>query len=58
MAIANRAKSAKSKAWVYLRTPPNLLDLAINKRKKITKQKAMAISADGNSMFPCLPYLP
>jgi hypothetical protein len=41
-------------AWVYLRSPPNLLDLAIKKMKIITKQKALATSADGNEKFPCL----
>tara|TARA_R110000764_G_scaffold6610_1_gene24543 strand:- start:4009 stop:4149 length:141 start_codon:yes stop_codon:yes gene_type:complete len=44
--------------WVYLLSPPNLLDLAIRKEKIITKQKAMARSPDGNEKFPCLPYLP
>jgi len=45
-------------AWFYLLSPPNLLDLAIKKMKIITKQKALATSADGNERFPCLPYLP
>tara|TARA_R110000737_G_scaffold349260_1_gene385033 strand:- start:551 stop:691 length:141 start_codon:yes stop_codon:yes gene_type:complete len=45
-------------AWVWLLSPPNLLDLAIKKIKIITKQKALATSADGNEKFPCLPYLP
>jgi hypothetical protein len=45
-------------AWVYLLSPPNLLDLAFKMLKKKTKQKALATSADGNEKFPCLPYLP
>ncbi|SDL47171.1 hypothetical protein SAMN04488514_101930 [Kriegella aquimaris] len=44
--------------WACLLSPPNLLDLAIKKMKIITKQKALAMSADGNEKFPCLPYLP
>jgi hypothetical protein len=46
------------KAWVYLLSPPNLLDLAIKKEKIITKQKALARRPDGDEKFPCLPYLP
>ncbi|WP_157486520.1 hypothetical protein [Maribacter forsetii] len=45
-------------AWVYLQSPPNLLDLAIKKEKIITNQKALARRPDGNEKFPCLPYLP
>ena len=36
------------KAWAYLLSPPNLLDLAIKKEKIITKQKALASRPDGN----------
>ena len=39
-------------AWVYLPSPPNLLDLAIEKRKIITKQKALTRRPDGNEKFP------
>ncbi len=39
-------------AWANLLRPPNLLDLAIKKTKIITKQKALATSADGNEKFP------
>jgi len=46
------------RAWADLLSPPNLLDLAIEKRKIITKQKALASRPDGNEKFPCLPYLP
>jgi len=46
------------KAWIYLPSPPNLLDLAFKMKKIKTKQKALATSADGNDKFPCLPYLP
>jgi hypothetical protein len=45
-------------AWVYLLSPPNLLDLAFKMKKIKTKQKALATSADGISKFPYLPYLP
>jgi len=45
-------------AWVYLPSPPNLLDLAFKMKKIKTKQKALAKSDDGNEKFPCLPYLP
>ncbi|VXB55403.1 conserved hypothetical protein [Maribacter litoralis] len=38
-------------------SPPNLLDLAIKKEKKFTKQKALATCADGNEKFLYLPYL-
>ncbi len=48
----------KFKAWVYLTSPPNLLDLGFKKKKIKTKQKALATCADGNEKFPCLPYLP
>jgi len=41
-------------AWVFLLSPPDLLDLAIKKIKIITNQKALATSADGNEKFPCL----
>ncbi|WP_143744212.1 hypothetical protein [Maribacter ulvicola] len=43
------------KAWACLQSPPNLLDLAIKKEKIITKQKALATSADGNEKFPYRP---
>lgn len=45
-------------AWACLLSPPNLLHLAIKKEKIITKQKALATSADGNKKFPGLLYLP
>ena len=45
-------------AWVYLLSPPNLLDLAFKIKKIKTKQKALATSADGNEKFPSPPYLP
>tara|TARA_R110002050_G_scaffold299492_3_gene465330 strand:+ start:507 stop:647 length:141 start_codon:yes stop_codon:yes gene_type:complete len=45
-------------AWVYLLSPPNLLDLASKIKKIKTKQKALATSANGNEKFPCPPYLP
>ncbi len=37
-------------AWVYLPSPPNLLDLAIKKEKIITKQKALAGRPDVNQL--------
>tara|TARA_R110002050_G_scaffold300191_1_gene468123 strand:- start:679 stop:831 length:153 start_codon:yes stop_codon:yes gene_type:complete len=46
------------KAWAYLLSPPNLLDLAIKEEKIITKQKALATSADGNKKVSLPPYLP
>jgi hypothetical protein len=45
-------------AWVYLLSPPNLLDLAFKIKKIKTKQKALPRRTDGNEKFPCLPYLP
>ena len=38
-------------AWVYLLSPPNLLDLVFKMKKIKTKQKALATSADGNEKF-------
>tara|TARA_A100000171_G_scaffold3509_1_gene2966 strand:- start:13 stop:189 length:177 start_codon:yes stop_codon:yes gene_type:complete len=58
MPIANRAKALNLLAWVYLTSPPNLLDLAFKMKKLKTKQKALATSADGNEKVSLLPYLP
>tara|TARA_R110002049_G_scaffold255598_1_gene431154 strand:- start:107 stop:247 length:141 start_codon:yes stop_codon:yes gene_type:complete len=44
--------------WVYLLSPPNLLDLAFKMKKIKTKQKTLATGAVGNEKFPCLPHLP
>jgi hypothetical protein len=56
--IANRAKSAIFKPWAYLISPPNPLDLTFKMKKINTKQKALAMSADGNENVSLLPYLP
>ena len=46
------------KAWAYLLSPPNLLDLAIKKEKIITKQKALAKGLNGKVIAYQQPYLP
>ena len=45
-------------AWLYLLSPPNLLDLAFKMKKIKTKQKALATCADGNEKVSLPPYLP